>query len=122
MAKKKQKNEEKSEEQKQYFLSNMEQTFLNEAEYDGFLVEDIAELAIGLARVMVNVSYLADMPKEMSEDEKIKASENATLFYFAYYGRECEKRLRKKGMSYGEAKKAINNGLANMKKKVVKDK
>ena len=120
MAKKK--NEEKSEEQKQSFLSNIASVFLKEAEYNGFLVEDIAELAIGFARVMVNVSYLADMPNEMSDEEKIKAAENATLFYMAYYGRECEKRLRKKGMSYGEAKKGINKVIAKHKKKVVKDK
>ena len=121
MAKKK-KNEEKSEEQKQAFLSNIASVFLNEAEYNGFLVEDIAELAIGLARVMVNVLYLADMPKEMSDEEKIKASENATLFYMAYYGRECEKILRKKGLSYGAAKKEISKVITKHKKKVVKDK
>ena len=120
MAKKK--NEEKSEEQKQSFLAKMGKTFLNEATEDGECsTDDMMELAIRLAYVMVRFSYLASMPKNMSEEEKIKASENATLFYMAYYGRECEKRLRKKGLSYGAAKKEINKVIAN-KKKVVKDK
>ena len=123
MAKKKQKNEEKSEEQKQAFLAKMGKTFLNEATEDGECsTDDMMELAIRLAYVMVRFSYLASMPKDMSEERKKEASENATLFYFAFYGRGSEKALRKKGLSYGEAKKEINKVIAKHKKKVVKDK
>lgn len=120
MAKKK--NEEKSEEQKRALLAKMAQTFLNEASDYDFSASDMTELAIRFAYVMVRFSYLVDMPKDMSEEKKNKASEIATMVYMAYYGRGCEKALRKNGLSYGKAKKAINKGLANMKKKVVKDK
>ena len=121
MAKKK-KNEEKSEEQKQAFLAKVAKQFLNDAAEDGFSVEDITELAVRLSYVMVRFSYLADMPKDMSEERKNLASEIATLFYMAYYGRGCEKALRKNGLSYGEAKKEINKAIAKDKKQVVKDK
>ena len=118
MAKKK---EEKSEEQKQAFLAKMGKTFLNEATEDGECsTDDMMELAIRLAYVMVRFSYLASMPKNMSEEKKNKASEIATMVYMAYYGRGCEKALRKNGLSYGEAKKEINKAIANNKKKVVK--
>ena len=116
------KKEEKSEEQKQAFLAKMAQKFLNEAADDGCSAGDMIELAIRLAYVMVRFSYIAAMPKEMSHEAKSEASQNATMFYMAYYGRENEKALRKKGLSYSEAKKAINKGLANLQKKVVKDK
>ena len=122
MAKKKQKEEEKSEEEKQAFLAKMGKQFLNEAADGGFSVEDITELAVRLSYVMVRFSYLASMPNDMSDEKKNKASENATLFYFAFYGRGSEKALRKKGLSYGEAKKEINKVIAKHKKKVVKDK
>ena len=123
MAKKKQKNEEKSEEQKQAFLAKMGKTFLNEATEDGECsTDDMMELAIRLAYVMVRFSYLASMPKDMSEEGKKEASENATMLYMAYYGRSNEKELRKKGLSYGAAKKEINKVIAKDKKKVVKDK
>ena len=123
MAKKKQKNEEKSEEQKQAFLAKMGKTFLNEATEDGECsTDDMMELAIRLAYVMVRFSYLASMPKDMSEERKKEASENATMLYMAYYGRSNEKELRKKGLSYGAAKKEINKVIAKDKKKVVKDK
>ena len=122
MAKKK-KNEEKSEEQKRKLLAKMAQTFLNEADADGgYSADDMIELAVRLAYVMVRFSYLASMPKNMSEVKKNLASEIATLFYMAYYGRGCEKALRKNGLSYGEAKKEINKAIAKHKKKVVKDK
>ena len=120
MAKKK--NEEKSEEQKRAFLEKMGKQFLNEAEGYGFSASDLAELATRLAYVMVRFSYLASMPKNMSEDKKNKASEIATMVYMAYYGRGCEKALRKNGLSYGAAKKEINKAIAKHKKKVVKDK
>ena len=123
MTKKKQKNEEKSEEQKQAFLAKMGKTFLNEATEDGECsTDDMMELAIRLAYVMVRFSYLASMPKDMSEERKKEASENATMLYMAYYGRSNEKELRKKGLSYGAAKKEINKVIAKDKKKVVKDK
>lgn len=120
MAKKK--NEEKSEEQKQAFLEKMAKTFLNDASDYDFSASDMTELAIRLAYVMVRFSYLVDMPKDMSEEKKNKASEIATMVYMAYYGRGCEKALRKNGLSYGEAKKEINKAIAKDKKKVVKDK
>ena len=120
MAKKK--NEEKSEEQKQAFLEKMAKQFLNDAKDYDFSASDMTELAIRLAYVMVRFSYLVDMPKDMSEEKKKEASENATLFYFSYYGKMNEKALRKKGLSYGAAKKEINKAIAKDKKKVVKDK
>ena len=121
MAKKK--NEEKSEEQKQAFLEKMGKTFLNEATEDGGCsTDDMMELAIRLAYVMVRFSYLASMPKNMSEEKKNKASEIATMVYMAYYGRGSEKALREMGLSYGQAKKEINKAIAKDKKKVVKDK
>ena len=120
MAKKKQKNEEKSEEKKQEFLAKMGKQFLNEAADGGFSVEDITELAVRLSYVMVRFSYLASMPKDMSEEKKNKASENATLFYIAVYGSSSGKALRKKRLSYGEAKNEINKVIAKDKKKVVK--
>ena len=120
MAKKK--NEEKSEEQKQAFLEKMAKQFLNDASDYDFSVSDMTELAIRLAYVMVRFSYIATMPKDMSEDAKKEASENATMLYMAYYGRSNEKELRKKGTSYGEVKKEINKVINNKKKKVVKDK
>ena len=122
MAKKKQKNEEKSEEQKKEFLAKMGKQFLNDAADYDFSASDMSELATRLAYVIVRFSYLVDMPKDMSEERKNEASENATLFYFAFYGRGSEKALRKKGLSYGEAKKGINKVIANDKKNVVKDK
>ena len=122
MAKKKQKNEEKSEEQKQEFLAKMGKQFLNEAADYDFSASDMSELATRLAYVIVRLSYIVDMPKDMSEERKKEASENATLFYFSFYGRCSEKALRKKGLSYGEAKKEINKVIAKDKKKVVKDK
>ena len=122
MAKKKQKNEEKSEEQKKEFLAKMGKQFLNDAADYDFSASDMSELATRLAYVMVRFSYIVDMPKDMSEERKNEASENATLFYFAFYGRGSEKALRKKGLSYGEAKKEINKVIANDKKNVVKDK
>ena len=116
MAKKK--NEEKSEEQKQALLAHMAQTFLDVAAEDGeCTADDMMELAIRLAYVMVRFSYLASMPKNMSESKKNMASEIATMFYMAYYGRGCEKALRKNGLSYGEAKKGINKVIAKHKKK-----
>ena len=121
MAKKK-KNEEKSEEQKQAFLEKMAKQFLNDASDYDFSASDMTELAIRLAYVMVRFSYIVDMPKDMSEEKKKEASENATLFYFSYYGRMNEKALHKKGLSYGAAKKEINKSIAKDKKKVVKDK
>ena len=120
MAKKK--NEEKSEEQKQAFLEKMAKQFLNDASDYDFSASDMTELAIRLAYVMVRFSYLVDMPKDMSEEKKKEASENATMLYMAYYGRSNEKELRKKGLSYGAAKKEINKVIANKKKKVAKDK
>ena len=120
MAKKK--NEEKSEEQKQAFLEKMAKQFLNDASDYDFSVSDMTELAIRLAYVMVRFSYIATMPKDMSEDAKKEASENATMLYMAYYGRSNEKKLRKKGLSYGAAKKEINKVIAKHKKRVVKDK
>ena len=123
MAKKKQKNEEKSEEQKRALLAQMAQTFLDEASEGGECsADDMMELAIRLAYVMVRFSYLASMPKNMSDYKKNKASEIATMFYMAYYGRGCEKALRKNGLTYGEAKKEISKVIANDKKNVVKDK
>ena len=122
MAKKKQKEEEKNEEQKRAFLAKVAKQFLNDAAEDGFSVEDITELAVRLSYVMVRFSYLASMPKDMSEDKKNKASEIATMFYMAYYGRGSEKALREMGLSYGQAKKEINKAIAKDKKKVVKDK
>ena len=122
MAKKKQKEEEKSEEQKREFLAKVARKFLNDAAEDGFSVEDITELAVRLSYVMVRFSYLASMPKDMSEEKKNKASEIATMFYMAYYGRGSEKALREMGLSYGQAKKEINKAIAKDKKKVVKDK
>ena len=122
MAKKKQKEEEKSEEQKREFLAKVARKFLNDAAEDGFSVEDITELAVRLSYVMVRFSYFASMPKDMSEEKKNKASEIATMFYMAYYGRGSEKALREMGLSYGEAKKEINKAIAKDKKKVVKDK
>ena len=120
---KKNKNEEKSEEQKQAFLEKMSQTFLDVAAEDGECsADDMIELAVRLAYVMVRFSYLASMPKNMSEAKKNMASEIATLFYMAYYGRGCEKALRKRGLTYGEAKKEINKAIATDKKKVVIDK
>ena len=121
MAKKK--NEEKSEEQKRALLAHMAQTFLDEASEGGECsADDMMELAIRLAYVMVRFSYLASMPKNMSEERKNKASEIATMFYMAYYGRGSEKALREMGLSYGQAKKEINKAIAKDKKKVVKDK
>ena len=120
MAKKK--NEEKSEEQKQAFLEKMAKQFLNDASDYDFSASDMTELAIRLAYVMVRFSYIVDMPKDMSEEKKKEASENATLFYFSYYGRMNEKALNKKGLSYGAAKKEINKVINNKKKKVAKDK
>ena len=120
MAKKK--NEEKSEEQKQAFLEKMAKQFLNDASDYDFSASDMTELAIRLAYVMVRFSYIVDMPKDMSEEKKKEASENATLFYFSYYGRMNEKELRKKGLSYGAAKNEINKVINNKKKKVAKDK
>ena len=121
MAKKK--NEEKSEEQKQAFLEKMAKTFLDVAAEDGECsADDMMELAIRLSYVMVRFSYLASMPKNMSEEKKNMASEIATFFYMAYYGRGCEKALRKHGLTYGEAKKEINKVIYKHKKKVVKDK
>ena len=122
MAKKKQNEEEKSEEQKRAFLAKVAKQFLNDAADGGFSVEDITELAVRLSYVMVRFSYLASMPKNMSEEKKNKASEIATMVYMAYYGRGCEKALRKMGLSYGQAKKEINKAIAKDKKKVVKDK
>ena len=122
MAKKKQTKEEKSEEQKQAFLEKMAKQFLNDASDGGFSADDIIELAVRLSYVMVRFSYIATMPKDMSEDAKKEASENATMLYMAYYGRSNEKELRKKGLSYGQAKKEINKVINNKKKKVVKDK
>ena len=122
MAKKKQKEEENNEEQKRAFLAKVAKQFLNDAAEDGFSVEDITELAVRLSYVMVRFSYLASMPKDMSEDKKNKASEIATMFYMAYYGRGSEKALREMGLSYGQAKKEINKAIAKDKKKVVKDK
>ena len=120
MAKKK--NEEKSEEQKQAFLEKMAKQFLNDASDYDFSASDMTELAIRLAYVMVRFSYIVDMPKDMSEEKKKEASENATMLYMAYYGRSNEKELRKKGLSYGAAKKEINKVIAKHKKRVVKDK
>ena len=120
MAKKKQKEEEKSEDQKREFLAKVAKQFLNDAAEDGFSVEDITELAVRLSYVMVRFSYLASMPKDMSEEKKNKASEIATMFYMAYYGRGNEKALREMGLSYGQAKKEINKAIAKDKKKVVK--
>ena len=120
MAKKKQKEEEKLEEKKRAFLAKVAKQFLNDAAEDGFSVEDITELAVRLSYVMVRFSYLASMPKDMSEEKKNKASEIATMFYMAYYGRGSEKALREMGLSYGDAKKEINKVLAKDKKKVVK--
>lgn len=120
MAKKK--NEEKSEEQKQAFLAKVAKQFLNEADCYDFSAADMAELAIRLAYVMVRFSYLASMPKDMSDERKNKASEIATMFYMAYYGRGSEKALREMGLSYGQAKKEINKAIAKDKKKVAKDK
>ena len=122
MAKKKQKEEEKSEEKKREFLAKVARKFLNDAADSGFSVEDITELAVRLSYVMVRFSYLASMPKDMSEEKKNKASEIATMFYMAYYGRGSEKALREMGLSYGQAKKEINKAIAKDKKKVVKDK
>ena len=122
MAKKKQKEEEKSEEQKHEFLVKVARQFLNEASDGGFSADDIIELAVRLSYVMVRFSYIATMPKDMSEDRKKEASENATMLYMAYYGRSNEKELRKKGLSYGAAKKEINKVIAKHKKKVVNDK
>ena len=122
MAKKKQKEEEKSEEQKRAFLAKVAKQFLNDAADGGFSVEDITELAVRLSYVMVRFSYLASMPKDMSEERKNKASEIATMFYMAYYGRGSEKALREMGLSYGQAKKEINKAIAKDKKKVAKDK
>ena len=122
MAKKKQKEEEKLEEKKRAFLAKVARQFLNDAAEDGFSVEDITELAVRLSYVMVRFSYLASMPKDMSEEKKNKASEIATMFYMAYYGRGSEKALREMGLSYGQAKKEINKAIAKDKKKVVKDK
>ena len=123
MAKKKQKEEEKLEEKKRAFLAKVARQFLNDAAEDGFSVEDITELAVRLSYVMVRFSYLASMPKDMSEEKKNKASEIATMFYMAYYGRGSEKALREMGLSYGQAKKEINKAIAkDKKKKVVKDK
>ena len=122
MAKKKQKEEEKLEEKKRAFLAKVAKQFLNDAAEDGFSVEDITELAVRLSYVMVRFSYLASMPKDMSEERKNKASEIATMFYMAYYGRGSEKALREMGLSYGQAKKEINKAIAKDKKKVVKDK
>ena len=113
---------EKSEEQKQAFLEKMAKQFLNDASDYDFSASDMTELAIRLAYVMVRFSYLVDMPKDMSEEKKKEASENATMLYMAYYGRSNEKELRKKGLSYGAAKKEINKVIANKKKKVAKDK
>lgn len=121
MAKKKQKEEEKSEEQNQAFLAQMANVFLNEAEYNGYSVDDLSGLAISLACTMVQVSYIAAMPKDMSEDAKRETSEKATMYHMAYYGRCCEKSLRKKGLTYGGVKKSIMEVIAN-KKKVAKDK
>ena len=121
MAKKK-KNEEKSEEQKQEFLTKVARQFLNEASDGGFSADDIIELAVRLSYVMVRFSYIATMPNDMGVDAKREASENATMLYMAYYGRSNEKELRKKGLSYAVAKKEINKVLAGKKKKVVKDK
>ena len=120
MAKKKQKEEEKSEEKKRAFLAKVARKFLNDAADSGFSVEDITELAVRLSYVMVRFSYLASMPKDMSEEKKNKASEIATMFYMAYYGRGSEKALREMGLSYGQAKKEINKAIAKDKKKVVK--
>ena len=120
MAKKKQKEEEKLEDKKRAFLAKVAKQFLNEAADGGFSVEDITELAVRLSYVMVRFSYLASMPKDMSEDRKNKASEIATMFYMAYYGRGSEKALREMGLSYGQAKKEINKAIAKDKKKVVK--
>lgn len=121
MAKKK--NEKKSEEQKRAILAKMAQTFLDVAAEDGECsADDMMELAIRLAYVMVRFSYLASMPKNMSEVEKNLASEIATMVYMAYYGMGRKKALRKIGISYGEAKKEINKAIAKNKKKVVKDK
>ena len=121
MAKKKQKEEEKLEEKKRAFLAKVARQFLNDAAEDGFSVEDITELAVRLSYVMVRFSYLASMPKDMSEEKKNKASEIATMFYMAYYGRGSEKALREMGLSYGQAKKEINKAIAkDKKKKVVK--
>ena len=122
MAKKKQKEEEKLEDKKRAFLAKVARKFLNDAAEDGFSVEDITELAVRLSYVMVRFSYLASMPKDMSEEKKNKASEIATMFYMAYYGRGSEKALREMGLSYGQAKKEINKVIAKDKKKVVKDK
>lgn len=122
MAKKKQKEEEKLEEKKREFLAKVARKFLNDAAEDGFSVEDITELAVRLSYVMVRFSYLASMPKDMSEEKKNKASEIATMFYMAYYGRGSEKALREMGLSYGQAKKEINKAIAKDKKKIVKDK
>ena len=122
MAKKKQKEEEKLEEKKRAFLAKVAKQFLNDAADGGFSVEDITELAVRLSYVMVRFSYLASMPKDMSEEKKNKASEIATMFYMAYYGRGSEKALREMGLSYGQAKKEINKAIAKDKKKVVKDK
>ena len=122
MAKKKQKEEEKLEDKKRAFLAKVARKFLNDAAEDGFSVEDITELAVRLSYVMVRFSYLASMPKDMSDEKKNKASEIATMFYMAYYGRGSEKALREMGLSYGQAKKEINKVIAKDKKKVVKDK
>ena len=70
MAKKKQKEEEKLEEKKRAFLAKVAKQFLNDAAEDGFSVEDITELAVRLSYVMVRFSYLASMPKDMSEEKK----------------------------------------------------
>ena len=122
MAKKKQNEEEKLEEKKRAFLAKVAKQFLNDAADGGFSVEDITELAVRLSYVMVRFSYLASMPKDMSEERKNKASEIATMFYMAYYGRGSEKALREMGLSYGQAKKEINKAIAKDKKKVAKDK
>ena len=104
-------------------MAKMAQTFLDVAAEDGECsADDMMELAIRLAYVMVRFSYLASMPKNMSDEKKNKASEIATMVYMAYYGRGCEKALRKNGLSYGEAKKEINKAIAKDKKKVAKDK
>lgn len=103
-------------------MVKMAKQFLDKAADDDFSASDMSELATRLAYVMVRFSYLVDMPEDMSEEKKKEASENATLFYFAYYGRMNEKALRKRGLSYGAAKKEISNVIYKDKKKVVKDK
>lgn len=99
------------------FLDNMLQTFLNEVVKDDCTAANIIELSFRLTYAIVKFAYAAKMGNDLSGEELEEAAENATLFALAYHGREYEKLLSKRGLSYGEAEKAIQNGLAPIKKK-----